>query len=208
MPFLRKSQTGGGVGLIVQSGGVGGTYLRVVTGYGIKPGKFVATGNKLQLDEVDFLEYLLHDDKTDIVAIYLEGFKRGRAFFDLAMQSQKPIIVQKSNRSPLSAKIAQSHTTALSSSDEVVDDAFRQAAVIRVEDEIEFIDAIKVMRLPLMKGRRVAVLSRSGGHAVLSADACAKYGFNMIPFPPSYIEKLKTIYKNQSHCPPEPSGSG
>jgi acetyltransferase len=45
-----------------------------------------------------------------------------------------------------------------------------------------------------MKGRRVAVLSRSGGHAVLSADACAKYGFEMVPFPPSFIKKLKTIY--------------
>lgn len=195
--FFKDIPTGGRVGLIVQSGGVGGTYLRAITGYGIKPGKFVATGNKLQLDEVDFLEYLLHDDKTDIIATYLEGFKRGRAFFDLAMQSEKPIIVQKSNRSPLSAKIAQSHTTALSNSDEVVDGAFRQAAVIRIEDEIDFINAIKVIRLPLMKGRRVAVLSRSGGHAVLSADACAKYGFDIIPFPPSFIEKLKTIYNTR-----------
>ncbi len=195
--FFKDIPTGGRVGLIVQSGGVGGTYLRAITGYGIKPGKFVATGNKLQLDEVDFLEYLLHDDKTDIVAIYLEGFKRGRAFFDLARQSEKPIIVQKSNRSALSAKIAQSHTTALSGSDEVVDGAFRQAAVVRIEDEIDFINAIKIIRLPLMKGRRVAVLSRSGGHAVLSADACAKYGFEIVPFPPSFIEKLKTIYNTR-----------
>ena len=195
--FFKDIPTGGRAGLIAQSGGVGGTYLRALTGYGVKPGKFAATGNKLQLDEVDFLEYLLHDDKTDIVGVYLEGFKRGRAFFDLAMQSEKPIIVQKSNRSPLSAKIAQSHTTALSSSDEVVDGCFRQAAVIRIEDELDFINAIKVIRLPLMKGKRVAVLSRSGGHAVLSADACAKYGFDIIPFPPLFIEKLKTIYNTR-----------
>jgi acetate---CoA ligase (ADP-forming) len=45
-----------------------------------------------------------------------------------------------------------------------------------------------------MKGRRVAVLSRSGGHAVLSADACEKFGFDMVPFPPSFLEKLKTLY--------------
>jgi acetyltransferase len=195
--FAKDIPTGGRVGIIAQSGGVGGAYLRAISGYGIKPGKYVAIGNKLQLDEADFLEYFLHDNKTDIITVYLEGFKRGRAFFDLAMQSEKPIIVQKSNRSPLSAKIAQSHTTALSSSNEVVDGSFRQAAVIRIEDELDFINAIKVVRLPLMKGRRVAVLSRSGGHAVLSADACAKYGFNIVPFPPSFIEKLKTIYNTR-----------
>ena len=192
--FFKDIPIGGRLGLISQSGGVGGSYLRAVSGYGIKPGKFVATGNKLQLDEVDFLDYFMQDGKTDIIALYLEGFKRGRAFFDLARESQKPIVIQKSNRSPISAKIAQSHTTALSSDDTVVDGALKQAAAIRVDDELEFINAIKIVRLPLMKGRRVAVLSRSGGHAVLSADACAKFGFEMIPFPPSYIEQLKTIY--------------
>ncbi len=192
--FFKDIPIGGRLGLISQSGGVGGSYLRAVSGYGIKPGKFVATGNKLQLDEVDFLDYFMQDGKTDIIALYLEGFKRGRAFFDLARKSQKPIVIQKSNRSPISAKIAQSHTTALSSDDTVVDGALKQAAAIRVDDELEFINAIKIVRLPLMKGRRVAVLSRSGGHAVLSADACAKFGFKMVPFPPSYIEQLKTIY--------------
>lgn len=195
--FFKDIPIGGRLGLISQSGGVGGSYLRAVAGYGVKPGKFAATGNKLQLDEADFLEYFIQDPKTDIIALYLEGFKRGRAFFDLARACDKPIIIQKSNRSPISAKIAQSHTTALSSDDAVVDSAFRQAAVIRVDDELEFVNAIKVVHMPLMKGNRVAVLSRSGGHAVLSADACAKYGFEMVPFPPSYIEKLKTIYNTR-----------
>jgi acetate---CoA ligase (ADP-forming) len=195
--FFKDIPTGGRLGLISQSGGVGGSYLRAVAGYGIKPGKFAATGNKLQLDEADFLDYFIKDPKTDIIAMYLEGFKRGRTFFDLARACDKPIIIQKSNRSPISAKIAQSHTTALSSDDTVVDGALRQAAAVRVDDELDFVNAIKVVRMPLMKGMRVAVLSRSGGHAVLSADACAKYGFEMVPFPPSFIEKLKTIYKTR-----------
>ena len=195
--FFKDIPTGGRLGLIAQSGGVGGSYMRAVAGYGIKPGKFAATGNKLQLDEADFLDYFIKDPKTDIIAMYLEGFKRGRAFFDLARACNKPIVLQKSNRSPVSAKIAQSHTTALSSDDSVVDGALKQAAVIRVDDELELINAIKVVRLPLMKGNRVAVLSRSGGHAVLTADACAQYGFEMVPFPPSFIEKLKTIYNTR-----------
>ena len=197
MPFSFFSNIpaeAGKVALIVQSGGVGGTFLRSFHGYGITPGKFVAIGNKLQLDETHFLEYLLQDEKTEIITAYLEGFKRGREFFDLAMRSPKPIIVLKSNRSQASEKIAQSHTTALSGSDDVAGAAFKQAAIIRVEDEINLINAVKIIGIPLMRGRRVAVLSRSGGHAVLTADACAKLGFEMTPFPESFLKKIKTIY--------------
>lgn len=192
--FFKDPPSGGRVAMIAQSGGVGGTYLHALPENAIIPGKFVSIGNKLQLDEVDFLDYFLKDEETDVVTMYLEGFKRGRAFYDLVVQADKPVIVQKSNRSEASAKIAQSHTTALSSGDDVVDGLFRQAAVIRAEEEREFLNAVKIIRLPLMKGRRVAVLSRSGGHAVLSADACAKFDFDMIPFPPAFLEKLKTLY--------------
>ncbi len=195
--FFPRTVPGGRVAMIVQSGGVGGSYLGEFGDNAIVPGKFAAVGNKLQIDEVDVLRYLLNDDKTDIIAMYLEGFKRGRAFFDLAIQSDKPLIVLKSNRSNLTAKIAQSHTTALSADDAVVDGAFRQTAVIRVEDDIDFINAVKIIRLPLMKSRRVAVLSRSGGHAVMSVDACAKFGFTLVDFPPAFIENLKTIYNTR-----------
>ena len=195
--FFPETPSGGRVAMIVQSGGVGGSYLGEFGDNAIIPGKFASIGNKLQIDEVDVLEYLMKDEKTDVIAMYLEGFKRGRAFFDLAIQSDKPIIVQKSNRSKITAKVAQSHTTALSADDDVVDGVFRQAAVIRVEDDIDFINAVKIIRLPLMKSRRVAVLSRSGGHAVMSVDACAKFGFSLVDFPPAFIETLKNIYNTR-----------
>ena len=195
--FFPISVPGGRVAMIVQSGGVGSSYLRAFGDNVIIPGKFAAIGNKLQIDEVDVFDYLLKDEKTDIITMYLEGFKRGREFFDLAMKSSKPIIVQKSNRSDLTAKIAQSHTTALSADDAVVDGAFRQAAVIRAEDDIDFINAVKIIRLPLMKSRRVAVLSRSGGHAVMTVDACAKFGFSLVDFPQTFIDNLKNIYNTR-----------
>lgn len=192
--FFTETPKGGRVAMIAQSGGVGATFLGEFGDNAIVPGKFATVGNKLQTDEVDILEYMISDDKTDVVGMYLEGFKRGRAFFDLAVRSDKPLVVQKSNRSEMSARIARSHTTALSAADDVVDGCFRQAAVIRAEDDIDLINAVKIIRLPLMKSRRVAVLSRSGGHAVLSADACAKSGFTLVDFPAAFIERLKTIY--------------
>jgi len=63
--------------MIVQSGGVGSSYLRELGDNAIIPGKFAAIGNKLQIDEVDIFDYLLKDEKTDIITMYMEGFKRG-----------------------------------------------------------------------------------------------------------------------------------
>lgn len=196
--FFRKDLVAGEVSMISQSGGVGNTYLHALPENHIFINKFVSIGNKLMLDEVDFLNYFVNDDdNTKIIICYLEGFNRGREFFDIARTSEKPIIVHKSNRSPMSAKIAQSHTTALSASDAVVDAAFAQAGVIRAEDEEEVVLAVKAMQLPPMKGKNVAVLSRSGGHAVISADACAKYNFNLITFPESYVATIRSLYNTR-----------
>jgi acetyltransferase len=191
--FAREEKPSN-ISIISQSGGIGNTFIRILNDNHLFWQKFASVGNKLDLDEVDFLEYYLDDPRTSIIMCYLEGFNRGRAFFDRAMGSGKPIIVLKSNRSAASSNIARSHTTALTTSDDVVDAAFKQSAVIRVEGEDDLKTAAKAFKLPVIRGNNVAVLSRSGGHAVITADACAHYGLNMIGFPAEYIEKLKTIY--------------
>jgi len=210
MPFLlyKNSLPGGRVGLIAQSGGLGHIYLQSLPESAVRPGKMVSIGNKLQIDETDFLQYFLEDEATDMVVIYLEGFKRGREFFRTALSASKPVILQKSNRNPLSANIARSHTAALSASDDVVDGFCRQAAVIRVEDEQEAIAAVKILQQPLMRGRRLAVLSRSGGHAVITADACSQYGFDLVPFPESFFERLNTLYRRRVIAPQNPLDLG
>jgi len=182
MPFLlyKNSLPGGRVGLIAQSGGLGHIYLQSLPESAVRPGKMVSIGNKLQIDETDFLQYFLEDEATDMVVIYLEGFKRGREFF----------------------------RTALSASDDVVDGFCRQAAVIRVEDEQEAIAAVKILQQPLMRGRRLAVLSRSGGHAVITADACSQYGFDLVPFPESFFERLNTLYRRRVIAPQNPLDLG
>jgi acetate---CoA ligase (ADP-forming) len=210
MPFLlyRNSLAGGRVGIIAQSGGLGHIYLQSLPENAVRPGKMVSIGNKLQIDETDFLQYFLEDEATDMVVVYLEGFKRGQEFFRTALSASKPLILQKSNRNPLSANIARSHTAALSASDDVVDGFCRQAAVIRVEDEQEAISAVKILQQPLMRGRRLAVLSRSGGHAVITADACSQYGFDLVPFPGSFFERLNTLYRRRVIAPQNPLDLG
>jgi acetate---CoA ligase (ADP-forming) len=192
--FKGESIQSGPVSIVTQSGGVGDSLIRIVNENHVFFNKFIAVGNKLDLDEVDFLEYLIQDKSTKAILMYLEGFSRGRAFFEIAMKSKKPIIVYKSNRYPMSAKIAQSHTAALSANDDVVDAALQQAAIIRVNSEDELIVAAKALKMPAPKGGRMAVLSRSGGHAVITVDACAEYGLDLVDFSDDFLQKIRTIY--------------
>jgi len=84
-------------------------------------------GNKLNVNENDLLGYLIQDEGTKIILVYLEGFKDARRFTEVASTSTKPILVHKSNRFEASARIAHSHTAALFADDRLVDYALEQA---------------------------------------------------------------------------------
>lgn len=180
----------GRMAIMAQSGGMGLSLAERLTTAGVGFGKFVSLGNKLSLDEVDYLTYLMNDSKTDIIYFYLEDFKRGREFFELAACSPKPILLHKSNTSALSRTIAQSHTAALAADDRLVDHLAQEAGVVRVRSVSEAVKLAKGFSLPPLRGRRLAVLSRSGGHAVVAADTCGEFGFE---FPPLGENVLETI---------------
>ena len=193
LPFiqLRREISLGPVSLLAQSGGVGLSSLGFLAEEDIGINKFVSLGNKLDVDENDLLEYLIHDDGTKIILLYLEGFTDGRRFIEIASKSKKPILVHKSNRFKASAKIAHSHTAALFTDDQLVDHALEQAGCVRVNTMDDAMDYIKILTLPSLKGNRLAVVSRSGGHAVIAADACAHYGFHLPPFPEEFLKKVE-----------------
>ena len=146
---------------------------------GVGISKLVSMGNKLSLDEADYLAYLADDPDTAVIYFYLEDIKRGRVFADAARRCAKPIVLHKSNISSLSRTIAQSHTAALAADDDVVDAVCRECGIVRVRSVSEAINSMKGLSLPLLEGNNLAVISRSGGHAVVAADACARYGFEL-----------------------------
>ncbi|MCZ7585195.1 MAG: acetate--CoA ligase family protein [Deltaproteobacteria bacterium] len=178
----------GGTSIVTQSGGVGLTYLVEFESESVGVSKFTSVGNKLNIDEVDLLEYLRDDPATERMVFYLESFSRAREFCRLAATSDKPIIVHKSNTSALSQSIAASHTTAMLSDDRVADAALRQAGVIRTATIRGALDAAKICSLPPMKGPRMGIVSRSGGHAVIATDTCAARGFPLPEFDPRVLE--------------------
>jgi len=194
LPFflLRREISLGPVSLLAQSGGVGLSYLGFLAEENIGINKFVSLGNKLDVDENDLLDYLIHDEGTRIILLYLEGFTDGRRFIEIVSKSEKPILVHKSNRFKASTQIAHSHTAALFTDDQLVDHALGQAGCVRVNTMDDAMDYIKILTLPPLKGNRLAVVSRSGGHAVIAADACAHYGFHLPPFPNDFLKKVES----------------
>ncbi len=182
----------GKVGVFAQSGGVGLCIVEKLCTSGTGISKFVSMGNKLDLDEADYLAYLMDDPETAVIYFYLEGFKRGRSFADLAKRCSKPILLHKSNTSDMSLTIAQSHTAALAADDQVVDAVCRESGILRVHSVSEAVSSAKGLSLPPLKGKNLAVLSRSGGHAVLAADVCASYGFRLPPLDRDIIEEAQS----------------
>ncbi len=172
----------GSASLISQSGGVfyDTCMLSTVENVGLR--KLVSIGNKLMTDENDILEYVLKDDGTRVAGLYLENFSDGRRLMRLASSSPKPVAVLKANRSPSSGEIARFHTTALAGDDDVAEAALRQAGIIRVTSFQEMVDCFKIFSLPVLRGKRLALISRSGGHGVLCADAAKRYGFDFAAF--------------------------
>ncbi len=190
-PFIRKGE----VSIISQSGGVGLSIMNHMAAEGIGLNKFVSVGNMLNIDAEELLEYLIKDEGTKIIFIYLESIRDGRKLMDLAKLSPKPILVFKSNIGQLGQNIAASHTASLSSDDRVVDAAFQQCGITRIHDVTSLSEYMKTLRLPRLKDKRLAIISRSGGHAIVAADACEITGFQLAEFPESFIKEIEKHFR-------------
>ena len=182
IPFLHES---GDVAFISQSGGYGlQLYLRA-SAMGVGIGKFISSGNESDLKGWNYLEYFGQDDDTDIIAMYIEGLKDGRRWYEAAKQvtPRKPIVAIKVGVTEAGSKAAASHTGSIAGSDRVYDAAFRQAGVIRAYDAAEMFDYVKgLLFCPLPQGPNIGIVSNSGGVAVETADRLIQNGLNIPTF--------------------------
>lgn len=178
LPFvpLHKAPQGG-MSIISQSGGVSLMMLNFLLDENVGLAKFASIGNKLDLDEVDFLKYFAADHETKIICLYLESMDRGKAFIEAAKEIDKPIVMYKSNTTSAGKKAAMSHTAAVSNDEDIIDSALERAGVIRIHNFLDFIAVAKAFKLPPMKGPRIMVMSPAGGFSVITADLCENAGF-------------------------------
>ncbi len=192
LPFVPSySPPKGGLSIITQSGGVGLMLWNLMTDENIGMAKFASIGNKLDMDEVDFLEYFGGDPETTIIGMYLESIPRGERFIKAAANVGKPVIVLKSNTTEAGKKAAMSHTAALSNDERIIDAAFDRAGIIRIGSFTEFISVSQAFQLPPLRGKRLMVMSPAGGFTVMMADYCEKLGFQFADPGREFYEGLK-----------------
>ena len=178
----------GGIGLVCQSGASAfGPFLSRAAERGIGYSYIVSTGNEADLDAADFVRYLLDDEDTKAIAMFVEGFRDARKFLaaaKLASERGKPIVAVKIGRSELGTRAARSHTAALTGADEVYDAAFEQHGVIRVHDWDKLLETAQLLAdgggVP-SRERGVALVSHSGGVCSLTADNLGAAGIALPP---------------------------
>lgn len=161
---------------------------------GLRYNMVVSSGNESDLNTMDYFPYFAQDPQTKVIALYFEGMKWGRSFFQLAREitKQKPVIVWKAGRTPSGKRAAFSHTASLAVSDEVCEAAFRQAGIIRAQNVEDLVDYALAFSSPyLPEGNRVAIIGDSGGGGVSGGDACEMLGLSVPLFPKEIQQQLK-----------------
>jgi acetyltransferase len=178
-PLLKK----GPVGLIFQSGGSLGNWIKGASERGIGFTYAVSSGNEVSLDLVDYLSFLVDDPDTKVITLMVEGIRRPNEFMTVAEQALnkgKPILVVKLGRSEMGKRQAISHTGSLAGADEVFDAVCHRLGLIRcptLEDMTEMTLAFMPGRFP--RGSRAAIVVNSGGMKGLICDHCDELKTNL-----------------------------
>nr|WP_281432430.1 acetate--CoA ligase family protein [Desulfatitalea alkaliphila] len=169
----REGLLPGRISLIVQSGMMSAIFLAELGRRGIGVAKACSIGNRTDVDECDILEYLLQDEQTDVVALYLESMPRGRRFARMARQAAKPIVLLNGGQSRAGATAAMSHTYSLAGNARLLNSVLVQAGVTMAEGIFQMMDmAHTLSMIPHMNpAGRTAILTLSGGAGILMCDA-------------------------------------
>jgi acyl-CoA synthetase (NDP forming) len=175
----------GGVSVVSQSGGILGSLLSRAAASGLGLSKLVSTSNEADLGMAEFVDYLTDDPSTKVIVLYIESIRHPEKFRAAALrarQAGKPIVVYKVGKSEAGIKAAVSHTGALAGSDKMYDALFKQTGIIRANRFSDFLDIPAALSSGrVLKGKRVAILTSTGGAGTLVADSLGEWGFETPP---------------------------
>ncbi len=180
--FVPDMPKPGVITFVSQSGAVCGGVIDWASGAGIGLSRIVTLGNQADVTETDILELLAEDDKTRVVAMYLEGVDDGRRFVEVArrVSARKPIVAIKAGYTEAGRRAAASHTGALAGTDSAYRAAFHHSGIIRAPHlEALFDAAVSLANQPLPRGEQVAILTNAGGPGALASDAIEANGLHL-----------------------------
>ena len=182
--FLKITPKSGEIALVSQSGAICAALCEDASAQGIGFSAVISMGNKADTNEIDVLKILANHKQTKVIVMYLEDMGDGQEFLkvckNITRKLKKPIFVLKSGRSEAGAKAAMSHTGALMGSEKIYDALLKQSGAIRVDTMEELFDyATAFSKQPLPLKGDFVIVSNAGGPAIITTDACEKYGIKM-----------------------------
>ena len=190
VPFMTRCLP---IGIICQSGIFlsGGVYF--TGGVGIA----IDLGNAADVHFDEVLEYLGNDPRLRVIALHMEGLRDGERFLRVAerVAREKPVLVFKTGRSPAGAHAAASHSGSLAGEDEVYEAAFRRCGMLRVRNVEELYALSKTFATyESPSGRRVAVITFTGGGGIAVLDALHDHGLEAAVLSEGTVRELETCF--------------
>ncbi|RNL86611.1 acetate--CoA ligase family protein [Halostreptopolyspora alba] len=187
----------GSVGVVLQSGALASSVLGFAHARNVGISLLTTMGNEAVVTLTDVIDYLIDDPATKSIALFLEAVRDPAEFSRVARRALlagKPIVALKVGRSALASHTAQAHTGALVGDDQIVDAAFRQLGVIRVRSlEDLMITAGLLAEIGPLPGRRIGVVTPSGGASEIIADRAEDEGLLLPAFDDRTVDRLTEI---------------
>jgi acetyl coenzyme A synthetase (ADP forming)-like protein len=192
--FVYGNARKGTLSLISQSGalGIGMIYLANNEFVGIS--KIIGVGNKIDIDDDDLIDYFAQDPDTEVVGLYIEAVKDGKAFMNSIKKCKKPVLVVKAGTSLAGARATASHTGSMAGSDKIYEAAIKQAGGIRCRDVVELFDMARALAgQPPAQGNRIGIITNGGGLGILLTDSCVANGLTVPKLSNKTYKKIEKI---------------
>ena len=198
--------TTGRLGLVSQSGGYAGEVVKSAREVGLDFGVWVTTGNEVDVGLGEAMQFLAESDDVDVVIGYIEGVRDKASFFAAlaaAHARRKPVVLLKVGRTEQGARAAASHTASLAGSDGVYDAVFERFGAYRARTTEEMLDvAYAASRGRFPRGKRIALLTNSGGIGVQAADFAADEGLEVSPASQPLQDRIMALSPNGAAANP------
>ncbi|HVB21495.1 MAG TPA: acetate--CoA ligase family protein [Ktedonobacteraceae bacterium] len=200
MPYglpIQPPLVNGPVGIVLQSGALASAVISLAQARHIGLSLLVSMGNETMLSATDVMNYLIEDEQTRVIAVFLESIRQPATFAHIArkaLERGKPIVALKIGKSESSAHAAQAHTGALVGDDAINDAVFKQLGIIRVRSLEDLLTTAGLLGYyPRLPGRSIGFVTPSGGACDILSDRAEEEGIQIPEFAPNTISRLQQV---------------
>src|SRR5215813_9458261 len=199
MLYAREARRGvaGGVAFVGQSGGLLGHFQRAADGLDLPLTYVISTGNEAGLEGIDFLQFLVEDRATRVIAIYCEEIRRPAEFLAACRHARaagKPIVLMLAGRGAKARKAAASHTGALIGDWATMRTQAENAGAIVVSTMDEMMDLVQILvRYPTPPAQGPGILTASGAYVGLTNDFAEEIGLELPELDPATLKKVSEV---------------